>query len=75
MTERNFSVDKKSTIFMEIFYEPYLYDLELYLEDTEASLVRTHITKALPNIEWTKYKGSKKIYVELEPSTYNLKII
>lgn len=62
-------------LFVEIFYEPYLYDLELYLESEEADLVRSHLLKAMPKVEWSKYKGSKSIFVELEPGLYEIKII
>jgi hypothetical protein len=29
---------------VEIFYEPYIYDLELFLVSEETSLVRAHLT-------------------------------
>jgi hypothetical protein len=47
----------------------------LYLEAIEADIVRSHLMKAMPNVDWSKYKGSKSILVELEPGEYELKII
>lgn len=50
-------------LFIEIFYEPYLYDLELYLESDDEGLVRSHLMKAMPKVDWSLYKGSKSIFV------------
>ena len=60
---------------MEVFYEPYLYDLELFVVSTDTDLVRSHLYKAMPKVDWSKYKGSKSVFVELEPGEYEVKII
>jgi hypothetical protein len=62
-------------LFMEVFYEPYLFDLEIYLESVDSEIVRNHIMKAMPSVDWSMYKGSKSIFVELEPGEYNVKIV
>jgi len=75
VTSKKFVVPRKMQFYMEIFYEPFLYDLEIYLESDDADLVRSHLNKAMPNVDWSKYKGSKQILVELEHGEYEIKII
>ena len=61
---------------MELFYEPYLYDLELFLFSTDASNVRAHMYKERSNkVDWTMYKGAKRLFVELEPGEYEVSIV
>ena len=60
---------------MEVFNEPYLYDLEIFLQSTDVDIVRSHIYKAMPKVDWSMYKGAKSIFVELEPGEYEIKII
>lgn len=62
-------------LFVEVFYDPYLYDLEIFLQSDDADLVRSHIYKAMPNVDWSKYKGAKQIFVEVEPGEYEIKIM
>lgn len=61
--------------FAEIFYEPYFYDMELFLVAQDSDLVRDHIFKGVPNVDWSLYKGSKSVFVELDPGRYEIKII
>ena len=62
-------------LFIEIFYEPYLQDLELFIMSDEADLVRAHINRGMPKVDWSLYKGAKKIFIEVEPGEYELKVI
>jgi hypothetical protein len=62
-------------LYVEIFYESYLQDLELFLLSDDATIVRSHIFKAMPKVDWSLYKGTKQLYVEVEPGTYDLKIV
>lgn len=75
VTAKRFIVNEKRQLFIEIFYEAYLQDLELYLMSLDADIVRSHIYKAMPKVDWSLYKGSKTLFVELEPGEYELKII
>jgi hypothetical protein len=59
VVSKKFVTARKMQLFMEIFYEPYLYDLEIFLQSDDADLVRSHIYKAMPKVDWSKYKGSK----------------
>lgn len=66
-------------LFAEIFYDPFLYDLEISVFSTDASKVRSRLSD--PNrfyeshLDWTLYKGSKQLFMELESGTYELKIV
>lgn len=63
---------------MEIFYDPYFYDLELSLTSPDATHVRSHLNQPktqLQKIDWSLFKGSKSIFVEVEPGAYDLKIL
>lgn len=75
MVSKKFIVTQKKQLFLEIFYETYFYDLELYLVSEDATIVRSHIYKETQKVDWSLYKGAKQIYVELEPGTYDLKIV
>ncbi len=62
-----FTVKSKMQFFIEIFYDDYLYNMELFLSSKEQSLVREHIFVDVPFVDWSKYKGAKSLFVELEP--------
>ena len=72
VAEERFIINRPLELFAEVFYEPYLYDLQLFLKDEEAGLVRDHIFKAMPNVDWSEYKGAKQLFLLLEPGEYNL---
>jgi len=62
-------------VIIEIFYENQFYDMELLVESRDASETRSHYYSARSNVDITEYKGSKRIYSEMEPGDYTLKII
>jgi hypothetical protein len=70
-----FTVKTKMQMFIEIFYDDYLYDMELFLYSTEQNLVREHLYVDVPSVDWTKYKGAKSLFVELEPGNYEISIL
>jgi len=52
-----------------------MYDLELLIESKESSLVRSHLTKGRNEVDWTLYRGSKSLFVQLDPGMYEIKFI
>lgn len=60
-------------LFMEIFYDPYFYDLELSIFSTDAVRVKNQHRPA--KVDWSLYKGSKQLFVELESGQYEVKIV
>ena len=40
-------------LFVEVFYEPYLYDIELSLVSSDADNVRAHISKPTSKVDWS----------------------
>lgn len=70
-----FEVKKKMQFYAEIFNENYLYDMDMYLRSPETSLVREHIYNNKNDIDWSFFKGAKKIYIDLEPGLYELSIL
>jgi hypothetical protein len=69
-------VYEKMQLFAEIFYDPYFYDLELSVYSTDATRVRTNLGSHRPKtVDWTLYKGSKQVFMELESGTYEMKIV
>jgi hypothetical protein len=60
---------------VEIYYDPQFYDLELLVESRDAGEVRSHIYSGKSKVDITKYKGAKRIMVEIEPGDYTFKIV
>ena len=63
---------------LEVYYEPYLYDVELSLFSLDATRVRTHLYGELahpPKLDLTLFTGSKRLFVELEPGSYEVKFM
>ena len=57
----------------EVFYDPYFYDIELSIFSTDATRTRSSYGSAA--VDWTLYKGSKQVFLELESGTYELRIV
>jgi hypothetical protein len=78
LTTRDFTIQGESEreILVEIFFDPTLYDLEVLIESRDAIEVRS---KQFANNQMKHneidYKGSKKIYAELEPGDYTFYVI
>lgn len=62
-------------LFVEVFYDAYLYDIQLHLTSIEQNLVREHIYVDVPFVDWSLYKGAKSLFVELEPGEYEIKFL
>ena len=77
ITQRDFTVQEgaQRQALLEIYYDPQFYDLELLVESRDAGEVRSHIYKAQSNIDISKYKGAKRVSVEIEPGDYTFKVI
>ena len=82
VTRFKFIVAEKAQFYLEIFYEPFFQDLEVTLISPDASNVRSHLksletysdSDSSPKIDWSLFKGSKKIFVEVETGTYDILI-
>lgn len=74
-TSKKFRVPQKTQLFLEIYYEPYLYDLEVSLVSDDVDRVRSHITTEVQKVKWQLYKGAKSIFVELEGGEYDLQFV
>ena len=57
-----------------MFYDSQFYDLEILLESRDAPEVKAHARSALSKSDLSKFKGSKKIFAELEPGDYTFVI-
>ncbi|CDW81429.1 laminin subunit alpha-like [Stylonychia lemnae] len=76
MSSVRFYVLEKTQMFVEVFYEPYLYDVDISIVSNDALNVRSHQNlNELKTVDWTKYKGDKKIFIELEPGSYDIKFV
>jgi len=60
---------------LEVYYDPQFYDLELLIVSDDAGEVHSRIYKAKSSIDISKYKGAKRIQLELEPGDYTFEIV
>jgi len=77
VTKRDFTIQEgaQRQVLFEIFYDPQFYDLELLIESKDASEVRSHLYSGHSSIEVSKYKGAKRVQVEIEPGDYTFKVV
>ena len=79
LTSNRFVVSKeRKQMLIEVYYEPYLYDIELSLFSVDATRVRSHLYGELaqaPKLDLTLFTGSKRLFVELEPGTYEVRFM
>lgn len=76
MTSKKFVISERVQFSAEVFYDPSLYDIQIFIESKDANLVRSHFYgKAPPKVEWSKYKSSKRVLVELEKGEYEIQFI
>ena len=67
VTSKKFRVLERMQLMIEVFYEPYFYDLELTIFSRMSDIEHS-------NIDLTLYKGSKSVFIELEAGDYELKL-
>lgn len=77
ITQRDFTIQEGAArqFLLEVFFDPQFYDLELLLESKDAGEVKAHSRSSVTMAEMTKYKGSKRIFVELEQGDYTFKVV
>jgi hypothetical protein len=69
VTAKRFVVAQKMQFLAEVFFDPYqLYDLELSLFSVKFEQLGNK------HFDMTLYKGAKRLFVELDPGAYELKI-
>ena len=69
VTAKRFVVAQNMQFLAEVFYDPYqLYDLDFSLFSVKFEQLGNK------NLDMTLYKGAKRLFVELEPGAYELKI-
>jgi hypothetical protein len=69
VTAKGFVVAQKMQFLAEVFFDPYqLYDLELSLFSVKFEQLGNK------HLDMTLYKGAKRLFVELDPGAYELKI-
>lgn len=69
VTAKRFVVTQKMQFLAEVYYDPYqLYDLELSLFSVKFEQLGNK------HLDMTLYKGAKRLFVELDPGAYELKI-
>ena len=59
---------------MEIFFDPHFYDLEILIVSRDAPETRHH-ANSYNSIDMATYKGSKRIFAEMQPGDYTFKVI
>jgi hypothetical protein len=63
-------------LFVEIFYEPLLYDLEILIESKDANELKTGSSYAKKSrTDASVFKGSKKIFAGIEHGDYTFKVV
>mmetsp|Transcript_21056 Transcript_21056/g.32602 ORF Transcript_21056/g.32602 Transcript_21056/m.32602 type:complete len:247 (+) Transcript_21056:1496-2236(+) len=77
VVSRDFSVQgtQGRQVAFEIFYDSQFYDLELLVQSKDAGEVRTRSYSNKKSVDLTKYKGTKKVFAEVEPGDYTFKVV
>lgn len=77
VTRRDFTVQEGEArqFLLEVFYDPQFYDLEILLESKDAPEVKAHGRSALSKSDVSKFKGSKKVFAELEKGDYTFLVV
>ncbi len=74
VTTKRFRVSEAMQVMIEVYYDPYFYDLEVSLTSLSALSSTRHHRYASSQVDWSLYKGAKRLFVELEPGEYEFKL-
>lgn len=77
VTRRDFAVQEGESrqFLLEVYYDSQFYDLEILLESKDAPEVKAHGRSSLSKSDISKFKGSKRIFADLERGDYTFVVV
>lgn len=77
VTRRDFSIQEGDSrqVLLEIYYDSQFYDLEILIESRDAPELKAHARSSMSRSDMTKFKGSKRIFAELERGDYTFIVV